>query len=203
MSVDEDKMTDNIMEKYGARCKRMVDRWAGIRGQRQTTEMRNRTEIISTRPDANVDDTDNTQVDNAESFVIERPRSVPVLARCEVLVVGGGPSGLSAALSAKRAGCDVMLMDRYGCFGGVITTVGMETISWYRYEGCMNDSQGIGIEMERLADRMGGSLKWPYNESTCLDADFFKVVADHLICETGVRPLLHCWAVEEKIRDKG
>ncbi len=56
-------------------------------------------------------------------------------------MVGGGPSGLSAAISAARAGADVILCERYGCFGGVITTVGMETIAWYRYEGCTNDTE--------------------------------------------------------------
>ena len=35
--------------------------------------------------------------------------------------------------------------------------------------------EGIGIEMERLAATMGGTVKWPYNDSECLDADFFKV----------------------------
>ena len=50
--------------------------------------------------------------------------------------------------------------------------------------------------MERLAAKMGGTVKWPYNESECLDADFFKIVADHLVKESGVRPLLHCFAVE-------
>ena len=75
--------------------------------------------------------------------------------------------------------------------------------------------------MERLAAKMGGTIKWPYNESECLDADFFKVnslyqihfakckfvqrnitfvdlqiVADHLVKESGVRPILHCFAVE-------
>ena len=29
--------------------------------------------------------------------------------------------------------------------------------------------------MERLAASMGGTIKWPYNDSECLDADFFKV----------------------------
>ena len=51
----------------------------------------------------------------------------------------------------------------------------METIAWYRYEGCMNDTEGVGIEMERLAASMGGTHKFPYNDSECLDADFFKV----------------------------
>ena len=51
----------------------------------------------------------------------------------------------------------------------------METIAWYRYEGCMNDSEGVGVEMERLAASMGGTCKFPYNDSECLDADFFKV----------------------------
>ena len=41
-----------------------------------------------------------------------------------------------------------MLVERYGCFGGVITTVGIETLGWYRYEGTTNDATGIGIEME-------------------------------------------------------
>lgn len=54
-------------------------------------------------------------------------------------MVGGGPSGIAAALGARRAGADVIIMERFGCFGGVITTVGMETIAWYRYEGCTND----------------------------------------------------------------
>jgi hypothetical protein len=86
-------------------------------------------------------------------------------------------------------------MERYGCFGGVITTVGMETLAWYRYEGTV-DVEGIGIEMERLAAQLGGTLKWPYNESRCLDADFFKVVADRLVLEAGIRPILHCLATE-------
>ena len=60
-------------------------------------------------------------------------------------------------------------MEKYGCLGGVITTVGMETLGWYRYEGT-TDCTGIGIEMERLATKMGGTIKWAYNDSQCLDA---------------------------------
>lgn len=121
------------------------------------------------------------------------------------MVIGAGPSGISAAISSARAGVDTILIERYGCFGGVITTVGIETLAWYRYEGT-TDSEGIGVEMERLAAKMGATCKFPYNESECLDAEFFKVVADHLIKESKVRPLLYTTVVEcimEKNQIKG
>jgi len=127
--------------------------------------------------------------------IVEPRKEVPIMDRCEVLVVGGGPSGLSAALAARRAGADVIILERYGCFGGTITTVGMETLGWYRYEGT-EDCEGVGREMERMAERMGGTTKWPYNNSDCLDAEQFKIVADTLIRESGVRPYLHIWVVE-------
>ena len=104
-------------------------------------------------------------------------------------------------MSTYLPGVDVVLMERFGCFGGVITTVGMETLGWYRYEGTSNDTEGIGREMERMAQRMGGSTKWPYNDSQCLDADMFKIIADQLVTEAGIRPLLHCFAVDVIVND--
>jgi len=133
---------------------------------------------------------------------VEPQKKVPILDRCEVLVVGAGPAGLSAALSARRAGADVILLERHGCFGGTITTVGMETLGWYRYEGTQ-DCEGIGREMERMAERMGGTVKWPYNDSECLDAEQFKLIADKLVQEAGVRPYLHIWVVEALLNDTG
>ena len=139
-----------------------------------------------------------TIVDNK---IIVPQQEIPILDTCNILVVGGGPSGLSAAISAARTGVDVILMDRFGCFGGVITTVGMETIGWYRYEGTV-DSEGIGIEMERLAAKMGGTVKFPYNDSECLDADYFKLVADYLVKNNKIRPYLHIYAVDSIIVNK-
>ncbi|CAF2035367.1 unnamed protein product [Rotaria magnacalcarata] len=187
-SNNTNKITEDIVEtkeKYVKRAERMIDRWSG---KQQQVDRKNPTnEMILHR---------NSVDQDYSTFYNETPKLTPILTECEVLVVGGGPSGISAALAAKRTGADTILLEKFGCFGGVITTVGMETIGWYRYEGTVESQGGIGIEMERIAAKMGGTIKWPYNDSECLDADYFKIVADHLLTEAGVRPILHCSAVE-------
>ena len=51
----------------------------------------------------------------------EAAREIPVHARCDVLVSGGGPSGTAAAVAAARLGADVILLERYNHLGGLST----------------------------------------------------------------------------------
>ena len=66
---------------------------------------------------------------------IEPQTTVPVYDECDVLVVGGGAAGHSAAIAAARAGCkNVVLMERYGYFGGDVTggyVIMLPNLSWY------------------------------------------------------------------------
>ena len=54
-------------------------------------------------------------------FITEPSRNILVYRRCDVLVVGGGPAGCAAAVSAARMGADVVLVERYGHLGGMST----------------------------------------------------------------------------------
>src|ERR1700729_2382152 len=122
--------------------------------------------------------------------MLEPARSLDVILETDVLVVGSGPGGLAAALAAARAGARTALIDRNGCFGGNITQVGVEGFAWYRHEHT-GDSEGIGIKFENRAKAMGAAMPEPQSISHALDAEMFKWVADVLVEEAGVTPLLH------------
>jgi hypothetical protein len=132
--------------------------------------------------------------------VAEPARSVEVVNESDVLVIGSGPGGLAAALAAARAGARTTLIERYGCFGGNITQVGVEGFAWYRHEGTV-DCEGIGIELEQRARAMGAASPEPQSLSHALDAEMFKYVADVLIGEAGIASFLHRWCVAPVIED--
>ncbi|MEI3000818.1 MAG: FAD-dependent oxidoreductase [Victivallis sp.] len=53
---------------------------------------------------------------------LEKEKSLPVVAEVDVLVAGGGPAGVGAALGAARNGAKTMLIEQANCLGGMATS---------------------------------------------------------------------------------
>ena len=93
--------------------------------------------------------------------VFEPGREIPVYAECDILVVGGGAAGHSAAVAAARAGAkNIILMERYGYMGGDVTggyVIMVPNLSWYD----KSFVRGLQEEWFTRLSKIPGAVKAP------------------------------------------
>lgn len=154
--------------------------------------------------------------------ITEPPGEAPIVARSEVVVVGGGPAGFAAAIAARREGASVTLIERYPYLGG-LAAGGMVLVLDDMHNGEEVTTTGVCMEMiermarigacvypppaERLATlemhrkwaswgvfdfRAGGRVQ-PIVMAAAFDPDGWKRIANEMIAETGVEVRLHSW----------
>ncbi len=141
--------------------------------------------------------TDRANATLVDGQVIQPQRKLPVLHETDVLVVGGGPAGVAAAIAAQRAGSDVTLVERYGHFGGLWTGGLVLVILGHIIEGNKQVCQGIGEEMMRRLDKMDGAImnRRPGANPT-VDAEAVKYLMVEMVDEAQIKVFLHCWGVD-------
>ncbi|MCK4965922.1 FAD-dependent oxidoreductase, partial [bacterium] len=66
------------------------------------------------------DDKEKAAFSNTGTIIVPE-QEIPVIAETDVLVIGGGPAGVAAALSASRANASTILVERYNHLGGLWT----------------------------------------------------------------------------------
>jgi hypothetical protein len=142
------------------------------------------------------------------------PRIGQLAAETDVLVVGGGPAGLGAALGAADAGARVILAERYGFLGGNATAALVMPLMSFHTQTPKAEKEGsttllptdhgrgvpvIAGALTKLLDRLvkaGGaippSLKTGY--TVPFDPEIFKLVTMDLLDEAGVKYLFHAFA---------
>lgn len=116
--------------------------------------------------------------------LLEQQRAIPVTGKTDVLVCGGGPAGIGAALAAARAGASVQLIEVAGCLGGV-WTVGLLT-------KILDGENKSGIMSELLKSFASrGSQIARDTKGTVYDPEIAKLVLEELCVEAGVKIRLH------------
>ena len=135
--------------------------------------------------------------------------SLPVIAQheCDVLVIGGGPSGIAAAIMASRSGAQVILAEAAGFLGGTASgcLVG-PFMSCYDPQGNVQVIRGFFDELIRRLTKENGAIhpsEIHAGDSHCCyrsmghvgctpyDAEVLKRVSETMCLETGVTLLYH------------
>jgi len=129
--------------------------------------------------------------------IVEEAREIKVFDNVDVLVCGGGSSGIFAALASARHGADTFLVEQQGFFGGSTTAYLVNPVP---------EMMGKGGIIQEFMDRMaecGGyikhdpsEVKYDFSLANTYDVEIFKFVAQEMLDEAGIKILLHTLAVK-------
>ncbi len=117
----------------------------------------------------------------------ENKKEIPVIASVDVLVAGGGPAGIGAALRAARLGMKVMLVEYQDCLGG-IATAGMMS-HWGGHS-----SSKIMVELFDRTYEVSQDIGWDnsnISEKERVYHDVQKIVLDEMFDEAGIEVLFY------------
>ncbi|HEY31868.1 MAG TPA: FAD-dependent oxidoreductase [Dehalococcoidia bacterium] len=152
----------------------------------------------------------------------EAAREVKVCREADVVVVGGGPGGHSAAIAAARSGARTVLVERYGHLGGMATggiviqiphmsdgteeqqIIGL-TQEWLdrldEIGGCLHPKRDeIGSSDEKLVSYwrrfMGNTVRGRIKQTAWVDPELLKCVLNNMVEESEVKLFLHSWGAQ-------
>ena len=145
---------------------------------------------------------------NKTTFKVHRDaQEIPVKAKVDVLVCGGGPAGIGAALGAAKGEVSVMIIEKNNCLGGLATT---GLVTTFAGSSIFSDSEdddpvvnrrqvikGVVWEfIERLIQEDGAISpeelnKTGQNDAATFDIEVYKRVADEIMEEWGINLLYH------------
>jgi succinate dehydrogenase/fumarate reductase flavoprotein subunit len=118
----------------------------------------------------------------------------------DVIVVGGGPAGLPAAIAAARMGASVLVIEQFNCLGGIATAGGHGHICLY--SAWSSKQRVVGGVIYEMATRVQDA---GYGITTTCQADFevegMKLVLDQMATEAGLDVLYYTLCVDALVEN--
>jgi flavin-dependent dehydrogenase len=165
--------------------------------------------------------------------ILEPAQEINVIREADVVVVGGGPGGHAAAVSAARTGADTVLIERYGHLGGMATG-GLVIMIPHMSDGTeriilagqckewLDRLDGRGASVHQNYEDVGSDDKdlveyWRHFHqffvvegriqlAAMVDPEILKCVLNDMVEEAGIKLFLHSWgtkAIVEKNEVQG
>lgn len=169
--------------------------------------------------------------ERVKDTILAQSQQIPVVAQTDVVVIGGGAAGVTAAVSAARNGCSVTLLERYHHLGGMASGGMVLVLDDMVNEGNEIVTTGIVDEFVNRMEKQDGAVypppedlqtnwdmwqKWsrwgcidfhktgmpqPIIHAVAFDPDAWKRVSLDLVKESGVNLRLHSWFSEALVED--
>jgi hypothetical protein len=133
--------------------------------------------------------------------ILEPAREIEILGEYNVVVAGGGPAGVCAGLAAARLGMKTLIVEQFGCLGGMVTSGLHQKIAVFTAEGGSPEIVGgIGREIARRAiDEYEADD--PGRPGVFVEIEGFKYLLDRIAEEAGLEVLFYSQVSDAVVED--
>jgi hypothetical protein len=167
------------------------------------------------------------ETDLSKRTIREAAHDIQICYEADVVVVGGGPGGHSAAMAAARNGAKTVLLERYGHLGGMASGGIVIQIPHMSDGGKEPIIAGLSLEWLERLDAVGGTLrprmedigsddpalvkKWSrfmgnvinghIEHTAWVDPELLKCILNDMTEEAGIKLYLHSWGTKSMVED--